>query len=116
MFTDAENKLALIQMLVKKPEVSRAIIFTLTKSTANKVAEALTNAGSPAEAIHGNKSQANASGRSPASRPALSACWWQPISPPAASTWTTSARVQLRHAQHPRELRPPHRPHRAGRP
>jgi len=57
MFTDAANKLALIEMLVKKPEVSRAIIFTLTKSTANKVAEALTNAGSPAEAIHGNKSQ-----------------------------------------------------------
>ncbi len=57
MFTDAENKLALIQLLVKAPEVSRAIIFTLTKSTANKVAEALTNAGSPAEAIHGNKSQ-----------------------------------------------------------
>jgi ATP-dependent RNA helicase RhlE len=57
MFTDAANKMALIEMLVKKPEVSRAIIFTLTKSTANKVAEALTNAGSPAEAIHGNKSQ-----------------------------------------------------------
>ena len=32
-------------------------MFTLTKSTANKVAEALTAAGSPAEAIHGNKSQ-----------------------------------------------------------
>jgi ATP-dependent RNA helicase RhlE len=57
MFTDAHNKLALIQMLVKSPKVSRAIVFTLTKSTANKVAEALTAAGSPAEAIHGNKSQ-----------------------------------------------------------
>jgi len=57
MFTDAKDKLALLKMLVKPPEVSRAIIFTLTKSTANKVAEALTVAGSPAEAIHGNKSQ-----------------------------------------------------------
>jgi ATP-dependent RNA helicase RhlE len=57
MFTDPENKLKLIQLLVKPPEVSRAIVFTLTKSTANKVAEALTLAGSPAEAIHGNKSQ-----------------------------------------------------------
>ena len=57
MFTDAGNKLALMQMLVKKPEVKRAIVFTLTKHTANKVAEALTAAGSPAEAIHGNKSQ-----------------------------------------------------------
>jgi ATP-dependent RNA helicase RhlE len=57
MFTDAKNKLTLLKMLVKPPEVSRAIIFTLTKHTANKVAEALTEAGSPAEAIHGNKSQ-----------------------------------------------------------
>jgi ATP-dependent RNA helicase RhlE len=57
MFTDAHNKLALIQLLVKAPNVSRAIVFTLTKSTANKVAEAMTAAGSPAEAIHGNKSQ-----------------------------------------------------------
>ena len=57
MFTDAKNKLPLLKMLVKPPEVSRAIIFTLTKHTANKVAEALTEAGSPAEAIHGNKSQ-----------------------------------------------------------
>ncbi len=57
MFTDAANKMALLKMLVKPPTVSRALIFTLTKHTANKVAEALTAAGSPAEAIHGNKSQ-----------------------------------------------------------
>ncbi len=57
MFTDAQNKLALLKMLVKPATVSRAIVFTLTKSTANKVAEALTLGGSPAEAIHGNKSQ-----------------------------------------------------------
>ena len=57
MFTDAHNKLALLQMLVKSDKVSRAIVFTLTKSTANKVAEQLTAAGMPAEAIHGNKSQ-----------------------------------------------------------
>jgi ATP-dependent RNA helicase RhlE len=57
MFTDAGNKLALMQMLVKSPDVSRAIVFTLTKHMANKVAEALTGAGTPAEAIHGNKSQ-----------------------------------------------------------
>jgi ATP-dependent RNA helicase RhlE len=57
MFTDAENKLPLMKLLLKGSDVSRAIVFTLTKSTANKVAEALTLAGSPAEAIHGNKSQ-----------------------------------------------------------
>jgi ATP-dependent RNA helicase RhlE len=57
MFVDAGNKLALLKLLLKSPDVSRAIVFTLTKSTANKVAEALTEAGAPAEAIHGNKSQ-----------------------------------------------------------
>jgi ATP-dependent RNA helicase RhlE len=57
MFVDAGNKLALLKTLLKSTDVSRAIVFTLTKSTANKVAEALTEAGAPAEAIHGNKSQ-----------------------------------------------------------
>ncbi len=57
LFTDAANKMALIKLLVKPDTVKRAIVFTLTKNTANKVAEALTAAGSPAEAIHGNKSQ-----------------------------------------------------------
>ena len=57
MFVDPGNKLTLMKLLVKAPEVTRAIVFTLTKHTANKVAEALTEAGSPAEAIHGNKSQ-----------------------------------------------------------
>ena len=57
MFTDAANKLALLKLLVKPPTVSRGLVFTLTKSTANQVAAALTAAGSPAEAIHGNKSQ-----------------------------------------------------------
>ncbi len=57
MFTDAQNKLTLLQMLVKSKDVTRAMVFTLTKSTANKVADALTAAGQPAEAIHGNKSQ-----------------------------------------------------------
>ena len=57
MFTEARDKLTLLKQLVKPEGVSRAIIFTLTKSTANKVADALTADGSPAEAIHGNKSQ-----------------------------------------------------------
>jgi len=37
--------------------VSRAIVFTRTKHGANRVAELLTRAGTPAEPIHGNKSQ-----------------------------------------------------------
>ena len=57
MFTDAADKLKLLQSLIKSTGVTRALVFTLTKHMANKVAEALTAAGSPAEAIHGNKSQ-----------------------------------------------------------
>jgi ATP-dependent RNA helicase RhlE len=57
MFVDSGNKLTLLKTLVKSTNVSRAMVFTLTKSTANKVAEALTESGVPAEAIHGNKSQ-----------------------------------------------------------
>jgi ATP-dependent RNA helicase RhlE len=44
-------------MLVKSPKVTRAVVFTLMKHEANKVAEHLTKAGIAAEAIHGNKSQ-----------------------------------------------------------
>jgi len=57
MFVDAGHKLTLLKLLVKQPHVTRAMVFTLTKHTANKVAEQLTEAGVVAEAIHGNKSQ-----------------------------------------------------------
>ena len=40
------------------PELSRVILFTRTKHRANRVAEQLEKMGVPAEAIHGNKSQA----------------------------------------------------------
>ncbi len=57
MFVDEADKKAAIEMLVKSPKVERAIVFTLMKHEANKVAEHLTRAGVNAEAIHGNKSQ-----------------------------------------------------------
>jgi len=57
MFVDEADKKAAIEMLVKSPKVNRAIVFTLMKHEANKVAEYLTKAGVVAEAIHGNKSQ-----------------------------------------------------------
>jgi len=53
---EADKKSA-IGTLVKSPSVVRAIVFTLMKHEANKVAEYLTAQGVPAEAIHGNKSQ-----------------------------------------------------------
>ncbi len=57
MFVDEADKKAAIEMLVKSPKVARAIVFTLMKHEANKVAEHLVKAGVSAEAIHGNKSQ-----------------------------------------------------------
>jgi ATP-dependent RNA helicase RhlE len=57
MFVDETSKKPAIEMLVKSPKVTRAVVFTLMKHEANKVAEHLTRAGIAAEAIHGNKSQ-----------------------------------------------------------
>lgn len=57
MFIDAENKKDATLMLVDNPKVVRAVVFTLMKHEANKVAEFLNKKGITAEAIHGNKSQ-----------------------------------------------------------
>ena len=57
MFVNEADKKSAVGMLVKSPKVNRAIVFTLMKHEANKVAEFLTKEGISAEAIHGNKSQ-----------------------------------------------------------
>jgi len=57
MFVDEANKKQATLMLLQSPKVVRAIVFTLMKHEANKVAEFLTGSGVQAEAIHGNKSQ-----------------------------------------------------------
>ena len=57
MFVNEADKKSAIGTLVKSPTVVRAIVFTLMKHEANKVAEYLTAQGVIAEAIHGNKSQ-----------------------------------------------------------
>jgi ATP-dependent RNA helicase RhlE len=44
--------------LLNQPEFDRVLVFTRTKRSANRVAERLLQGGIPAEAIHGNKSQA----------------------------------------------------------
>ncbi len=56
-FVDQKQKRALLLHLVKRPEVTRALVFTRTKHGANKMAETLSGAGVSAMAIHGNKSQ-----------------------------------------------------------
>lgn len=57
MFVDSENKKDAVLLLVDNPKVVRAVVFTLMKHEANKVAEFLNKNGITAEAIHGNKSQ-----------------------------------------------------------
>ncbi len=56
-FVDKARKRAVLVDLLNDPDVERAVVFTRTKHGANRVAEGLTGARIPAEAIHGNKSQ-----------------------------------------------------------
>ena len=48
----------LVTILTKEP-VERALVFTRTKHGADRVVRSLSQAGIPAEAIHGNKTQGN---------------------------------------------------------
>lgn len=61
-FVDRGNKMYLLQQLLEKQsqakEAKLTIVFGRTKHGSNKLAIALTAAGYEAEAIHGNKSQA----------------------------------------------------------
>jgi ATP-dependent RNA helicase RhlE len=56
-FVEREGKQALLARLLDESAVTRALVFTRTKHRADRVARALTKAGTHAEAIHGNKSQ-----------------------------------------------------------
>jgi len=58
LFVDKGNKDALLVALLNDPEVSKALVFTRMKHTANKVVRKLQVNGIQGEAIHGNKSQA----------------------------------------------------------
>jgi ATP-dependent RNA helicase RhlE len=57
-FVEKRNKPVLLQHVIGKMEITRAIVFTRTKHGADKVARHLAKSGIRAEAIHGNKSQA----------------------------------------------------------
>jgi ATP-dependent RNA helicase RhlE len=57
-FVPTAEKRALLASLLRDPAIDRAIVFTRTKHGANRVAEHLCKAGTQAEALHGNKSQA----------------------------------------------------------
>ncbi len=54
---ERKNKLLLLEQLLDKDDVNRALIFTRTKHGAEKLAKMLNRSDIPAEAIHGNKTQ-----------------------------------------------------------
>ncbi len=56
-FVDPARKRALLDRLLADPALARVIVFTRTKRTANRVAEALDTGGVRVSALHGNKSQ-----------------------------------------------------------
>ncbi len=57
LYVEQAHKQALLAELLKDKALTRVIVFTRTKHSANRVAETLEDAGVPAAAIHGNKSQ-----------------------------------------------------------
>lgn len=56
-FISKQKKQALLQDLLADKKVSKALIFTRTKRSANRVVKKLQNQGVRAQPIHGNKSQ-----------------------------------------------------------
>jgi ATP-dependent RNA helicase RhlE len=58
LFVGKKNKDSLLVSLLSDPKISKALIFTQMKHTANRVVKKLGAAGIQGNAIHGNKSQA----------------------------------------------------------
>ncbi len=56
-FVEPQSKTALLEHLLRGPEITRALVFTRTKHGADKVVRRLARAAIAAEAIHSNKSQ-----------------------------------------------------------
>jgi ATP-dependent RNA helicase RhlE len=58
IFVSSGQKQAVLDTLLKAPEMDRVLVFTRTKHGADKVVKSLERAGYGSAAIHGNKSQA----------------------------------------------------------
>lgn len=56
-YVDKDNKKNLLLHLLETADIDRALVFTRTKHSADRVAKALSQAGVAAQAIHGDKSQ-----------------------------------------------------------
>ncbi len=57
LFVGKKKKDALLASLLRNSRISKALVFTQMKHTANRVVKKLSNAGIQGAAIHGNKSQ-----------------------------------------------------------
>jgi len=57
MFVATGRKQALLETVLRNPDIERVLVFTRTKHGADKVVRGLEKAGIAAAAIHGNKSQ-----------------------------------------------------------
>ena len=58
IFSEQRHKQSVLHKLLEDPAISRALVFTRTKHGADRVVRHLESAGFMADAIHGNKSQA----------------------------------------------------------
>jgi ATP-dependent RNA helicase RhlE len=56
-FVEPAGRRALLDRLLRDPALSRVIVFTRTKRSADRVAESLDTGGVRVSALHGNKSQ-----------------------------------------------------------
>lgn len=57
-FIPQKQKSQLLVHVLSQPEVTRSLVFTRTKHGADRVVKQLAKSGIPAEALHGNKTQA----------------------------------------------------------
>ena len=57
VFVPRADKRALLETLLREPDVERALVFTRTKHGANRLCEQLDRAGIGSAALHGNKTQ-----------------------------------------------------------
>lgn len=58
LFIPQKQKSQMLVHVLSQPEVTRSLVFTRTKHGADRVVKQLSKSGIPAEALHGNKTQA----------------------------------------------------------
>src|SRR5476649_733352 len=113
---DLSHKNRLLDHLLRDDSLDQAVVFTATKRDADTIADRLNIAGFSAAALHGDMHQrAQPHPGQPAPRPGQDPDRHRRRRPRHRRA-DDHPRVQLRPAEVPGRLRPPHRPHRPRRP